>query len=257
MTDEQLRERLNVSTIDVKPINIDGWDRREYAEDGEDDPQWWEVITYSGQGYDNLTLMSQTNRIIGLVHEGNLYESWDDYEADVFDEAQGACILDGEEGEDPDDCTTHDHEDPEGVVLGERDWDSLMDVSPHEWGGEGPMMNYWYPLEERVSDWSSFSPAGAAMTLGQSSLVVVEVDGSYGLALAGGGMDFSWQICEAYVTLGYAPPAHFADLPAMAESWTEGKERVYEAMKFSLTWLIDNCQYRLKRLDDLRERGRQ
>ncbi len=29
-------------------------------------------------------------------------------------------------------------------------------------------------------------------------------------------MDLSWEICEAFLRLGYLPPATFADLPRMA-----------------------------------------
>jgi hypothetical protein len=41
--------------------------------------------------------------------------------------------------------------------------------------------------------------------------------GGFGLALTGGGMDLSWQICDAFVAAGYLPPFHFCrGLPTMA-----------------------------------------
>jgi hypothetical protein len=62
---------------------------------------------------------------------------------------------------------------------------------------EGPMMNYFYPLG---NEW--------------------------GLALTGGGMDLSWQICEAYIRLGYLPPLHFCDLPAMSDMTLNAKNKM-------------------------------
>ncbi len=44
----------------------------------------------------------------------------------------------------------------------------------------------------------------------------LSADGETGLALTGGGMDLSWEICMAYMVLGYLPPLHYADLPDMA-----------------------------------------
>lgn len=76
---------------------------------------------------------------------------------------------------------------------------------------EGPMMSYWYPV--RIDDCED-----AARAIAHLPLCVVEFeDGRTGLALTGGGMDLSWEICEAFVRLGYWPPTHFADLPAMAD----------------------------------------
>lgn len=80
-------------------------------------------------------------------------------------------------------------------------------------GTEGPMMSYWYPIDDDRLD-----PEDAALKLGRAylPLCVVRVDDAYGLALTGGGMDLSWEICEAFVRLGYLPPIHFCRLPAMA-----------------------------------------
>jgi hypothetical protein len=77
-------------------------------------------------------------------------------------------------------------------------------------GAEGPMMSYAYPVHHVADD-------GAARALVDLPVCLVEVDGSTYLALTGGGMDLSWEICAAYVALGHLPPVHFAgDLPAMA-----------------------------------------
>ncbi len=82
-----------------------------------------------------------------------------------------------------------------------------------------PMMNYYYPLPYYGGD-----PEDDQLTLYQSSANVVMVrmmgvdgdDDDYALALSGGGMDLSWDICHAYILLGYAPPLQFCDLPDFA-----------------------------------------
>lgn len=88
---------------------------------------------------------------------------------------------------------------------------------------EGPMMSYWYPLDG--ADPKSVGPYGhdfdaveAAYRLHRHSLCLVQVGDDMGLALTGGGMDFTWDIAAAFVDLGYLPPLHFCDLPAMAGS---------------------------------------
>jgi hypothetical protein len=71
---------------------------------------------------------------------------------------------------------------------------------------EGPMMNYWYPIGEKLDG------EELARELGAGCLCVVRVGDEYGLALTGGGMDLSWQ---TFIKLGYLPPFHFSNLPAM------------------------------------------
>jgi hypothetical protein len=96
-----------------------------------------------------------------------------------------------------------------------RDCDNRgQEIEPED--QEGPMMNYSYA----VDTWRE-SPQEAADRISHLPLCVVTFsdDGAYDgihLALTGGGMDLSWEICEAYILLGYLPPVHFADLPAMA-----------------------------------------
>lgn len=76
---------------------------------------------------------------------------------------------------------------------------------------EGPQMNYFYEC-----DWNDTEEAAKAIK--NLPLCLIELrDGTKGMALTGGGMDLSWEICAAYVALGYLPPVHFAgDLPSMA-----------------------------------------
>lgn len=75
-----------------------------------------------------------------------------------------------------------------------------------------PMMSYAYPLPHFPSPCGPQTAelAQARLMLCSPSVVVVELEGAPALALSGGGMDFSWEICEAYRALGYLPPVHFA-----------------------------------------------
>lgn len=74
---------------------------------------------------------------------------------------------------------------------------------------EGPMMMYYYPLPEALSD-------EQIEALVDEPLCYVRVGDTHGLALTGGGMDLSWEICEAFIKIGYFPPVHFCNLPRMA-----------------------------------------
>ena len=115
---------------------------------------------------------------------------------------------------------------------------------------EGPMTNYRYPLETFRAD-----PRAAAAALLHTSLVLVHdlsTDLWY-LALAGVGMDFSWEICEAYVRLGYLPPLHFCDLPRMAGDHGRPNElKVIEACQRSAEVAAQWAQGTAARLDLLR-----
>jgi len=98
-----------------------------------------------------------------------------------------------------------------------------------------PMMNYAYPLGSRDV------PDDVGTLLDHLPLTVVEVDGTNYLALTGGGMDLSWEICAAYVALGYYPPAHFCNLPRMAgRGNSDGDKRLLaicrEALEMQAQW---------------------
>ena len=89
----------------------------------------------------------------------------------------------------------------------------------------GPMMNYYYPVQiDDVED--------AARKLAGTCLCVVKVGDVTGLALTGGGMDLSWEICEAFMLLGYLPPAHFADLPGLAGKDVDSRRN---------RWIVAGC----------------
>jgi hypothetical protein len=109
---------------------------------------------------------------------------------------------------------------PQNYDWGLGLWDSWEVVLPGETIPEYdddeiyPIMNYRYPLPNFPSDARSLQRA--QLTLWDTPLVVVRDLGTEEafLALTSGGMDLSWEICQAYVYLGYLPPIHFcADLP--------------------------------------------
>ena len=81
---------------------------------------------------------------------------------------------------------------------------------------EGPMMNSFYPCPFNDTDEAARAIAHLPLC------VIVLEDGETGFALTGGGMDLSWEICDAYISCGFLPPFQFCCLPDMAG---KGKER--------------------------------
>jgi hypothetical protein len=98
--------------------------------------------------------------------------------------------------------------------------------------GDGPMMSYYYELPcSRQSD-----PIEMALAISHLPLCVVRFismsgNNEFALALTGGGMDFSWQICEAYMQLGYLPPLHFCGLQDMCQHWNS-----------KVQWILAGCE---------------
>lgn len=219
-------EELYVSLVHVKPVNVDSWSDKA-GEDGEGF-SWWDTITYEHDDDREFTLLTSRGSVTAVVIDGKAYSDYADFLAD--------WLLDEGTNED-------------ALPITEEDFDHLMEVEAVMWGDEGPMMNYWYPLDESTySSWSKFDPKDAALKLADLPLCVVEVDGQYGLALTGGGMDLSWDICKAFVALGYLPPAHFADLPNFAGGHGHDSEAL-AAMRRSLTVVVQQAQRDLDRLN--------
>jgi hypothetical protein len=128
----------------------------------------------------------------------------------------------------------------EPTLLSEEEFEAVFDAESYS---QGPMMNYWYPLDtpgDEVSD---------AARIAHLPLALVTIDGNSGLALTGGGMDMSWQICEAFILLGYLPPAVFAELPAMA-GWGESTRHklIIAACKRTFRFQMSQALYSLERL---------
>lgn len=92
-----------------------------------------------------------------------------------------------------------------------------------------PMMNYYYPLPNFRLD------PGEAQTILEfhaGAVVLVEYAEKPVLALSGGGMDLSWDICEAFMLLSYLPPVHFCDLSDMAGMKYDERNR----------WILAGCR---------------
>lgn len=140
------------------------------------------------------------------------------------------------------DNTTEDGDATEGS-LSEREIEYIRNLDDVDEQTSGPQMNYWYPVEGITDPTEAID---AAIAIKDLPLCIVEVNGTYGLALCGGGMDMSWDICRAYVTLGYLPPIHFADLPNLAGEG--GHTYVWQAMIRGLEIAAEQAQREIFRL---------
>jgi hypothetical protein len=176
-------ERLNCDTVDAKPLGVDWAAAFRTAEDPEDCRA---VIAYPDG--EELELEQIAAKL----------EEWGE---DVPDEWTERDVT--EEGE-----LVHD---PDDVAEALRD--AFRDAAPDHAEEWEPMMDYAYPLGR--GDCASVLQS-RLLAAGVGCVVAVELDGQAVLALSGGGMDLSWDICHAYAVCGYMPPAHFCDLPAMS-----------------------------------------
>lgn len=77
-----------------------------------------------------------------------------------------------------------------------------------------PMMNYRYKLPDFKMPTNI---KGLLDEAGSVTVVYFPEEDTYYLALSGGGMDLSWDICRAYILLGYLPPLDFCELPKFAD----------------------------------------
>lgn len=126
-------------------------------------------------------------------------EAWESFEAAKCDEC--GKIVFGSSG-------TEDRH---------RDLDSLVECDANVHLGDGPMMSYYYP----VPDHRSMSIEDMAKAIIHLPLCIVHfpAEEKLALALTGGGMDLSWEICEAHMRIGFLPPLHFCGLQDMCRDW--------------------------------------
>lgn len=115
--------------------------------------------------------------------------------------------------------TPRDYDFSQGYI---DEWEISLDLTEEEEQDEyfAPMMNYIYGLPDDFetdmvkkfgSDWrTKIKPL-----LSNTTLIYFNKEHKYYIALTGGGMDLSWEICETYINLGYLPPMHFCGLPKM------------------------------------------
>ena len=103
---------------------------------------------------------------------------------------------------------------------------------------EGPMMNYYYPMGVPEFYRAHSTIWDAAKLLVDLPLCIVNFseDDSIALALTGGGMDFSWEICEAFMLLGELPPLHFSRPPRMAGRGESARDE----------WILSGCRESIK-----------
>ena len=82
-----------------------------------------------------------------------------------------------------------------------------------------PLMRYVYPLEREFS-YEEARQLQARLLISPWSIIVVELITAFGsehaLALTGGGMDMTWDICGGYVVAGMLPPFAHCRLPNFA-----------------------------------------
>jgi len=135
------------------------------------------------------------------------------------------------------------------------DWEIPFERTDEEIGNEEyiPMMNYLYPLpEEFEQDTKDKDLKKLVNQMSCLTIAYLPEEDSYFLALTGGGMDLSWEICEAYMVLGYLPPVYFCGLPAMADKkWDARTRRIISACQRSLRGQRDQNERGLKRLTNL------
>lgn len=109
-----------------------------------------------------------------------------------------------------------------------------------------PLMNYAYPLPRGVRSTDSWHRIMSCTT-------IVVIDGKDYLALTGGGMDLTWEICEAYINCGYWPPAYFAGrLPKMSGRGASERDRmIINACRVSLRNMAEAQMRSFYELDNL------
>lgn len=119
---------------------------------------------------------------------------------------------------------------------------------------EGPMMNYSYALPGFDMD-----PGEAAEAIADLPLCLVNFedesnDEAWALALTGGGMDLTWSIAEAFMRLGYLPPAAYCKLPDYwGDTLTRRRKWILAGCARSLRIVRDRVTYRLRDLKHTRE----
>jgi hypothetical protein len=180
----------------------------------------------------------------GMQERDDDRATWQAWEAQACDACGAVYVFSPGEGGEDHSVLVRDGRDSDRE---ESDYDDARDkalnCTGHVSSVEGPMMNYFYPCDFRMSH------EQAARAIVHLPLCVVELDGEKGLALTGGGMDLSWEICEAYLCLGMYPPAT-RRLPRMADTYTARKRWVVAGLRASLRIRANWTRQGLK---DLRE----
>jgi hypothetical protein len=135
------------------------------------------------------------------------------------------------------------------------DTDSDSECQGYMESAEGPMMNYWYKFDNWQMEQLG-GPEEAAKLIVDLPLCIVQMGEQYGLALTGGGMDLSWEICEAYTLLGQLPPVHFCDLPSMAGRGDSARDKyIIAACRESIRVQMNWAKNKLRNLRSIGRKG--
>ena len=149
-------------------------------------------------------------------------------------------------------------EDSQYYSFGENidDWEVALPLTEKEIEEDTwkPVMNYLWPitgLDYRIDSEEEIKDILAIP--GVMTMVYIEsLDESY-LALTAGGMDYSWQIAETYIRLGFLPPIAMGQLPSMAgEDYSTGEnQEILRIMVFAYYQAIAILEGRIDTLKSM------
>lgn len=207
-------ESLSAACIDARPFDVD-W--------SEGFGETWETVDPFGE-------MDARALAEWIADRGDLPEPW------THDDARRLCY----------DGAPFDPEDEDA----EEKTEELREYAREnaETDDFAPMMNHAYPIEDGDAERMQ-----AILAVRSLPVVVVEYQDRPVLALSGGGMDLSWEICESYMRLGYLPPVSFAaSLPAMADRAEKAPDVSAQARDL---WILQGAEESCRILEE-RSRSR-
>ena len=128
-----------------------------------------------------------------------------------------------------------------------REWQDCLTQSDKDYADDFcPMANTYYDIP------NSQETAGLMQNrLRNSSMVIVIVDKAPKLATRGIGSNMKWEICEAFMALGFLPPLICCDLPMIESHFNE---RVLQACTQSIKVKIGQCQHTLNTIKSIEAR---
>ena len=263
-------DRLNVECIDTKPITFDFY-HQPVDFDGDGEGRWrvaqrqtlddrledLETVSYQADGVEiHIDPPDKDGdvTIVACTSDGKPRPGWIAKARKLAD--AHIVNMDGELDDNDDDerdVQFYAYRDPSGLQLDAGPiLTDLFGLDPEIFDEDDadrwePVMNYAYPLGrfDVPEDWTD----------AMRCTTIVYIDDEPYLALTGGGMDLSWEICEAYLMLGLYPPAHFCDLPRMAGRGDNERDRMIvracmESVSIARGWLDNRAESLQRMLDD-------
>lgn len=223
-------EDLSAACVDVTATRVDSW-QQVFNEDfsaSENSGYWqsfWHLFTAEDDSEHTLIVATRDGQSVAVEIDGERVD---------LDDPQNWI---------------EDHPDS----LTKADFQALAELEPHQWGAEGPMMNYWYALntddEHGIGPYTkTVDTIEAALRLAHANLCLVQVNGEFGLALTGGGMDMTWSIVQAFCQLGYLPPTAYCNNPGFAGPARGDQDYLLAAMRRSLSVQVQRLQSQLEQL---------